>query len=411
MDPILLKADILLVGEKLEVKKHHGLLIEGQNIESIAPYSILIQEYPDAIVVDFENMTILPGLFDCHNHLNWDNTIPNYVDISQGSEALLSIIGANNVKKDLYSGVTSSRYMGGHYYLDVKFRDFIEKRMLQGPKIKAAGLGLRSSAGHGYLADPSDGIDEIINAVRTNLLKNVDWIKFYITGNSLNRQGIPSTYYTRQEIELIIDISHRAGIPTTAHCNGGIGMTDAIEAGIDCLEHCYFTDERQIELILKNNIWVCLTMSEFFTVKEFMPSEMAANYKKFAEKVRHTMQQLIKSGVNCVLGTDGMHGSLWNEAYYYVENGGSNKDAVISLTVNAAKLLGMFEETGSIATGKRADLVVTHGNPLQDISFLKDVYAVFQNGELITIKDEQLNSDTYKARQSKEINESERLPR
>ena len=92
------------------------------------------------------------------------------------------------------------------------------------------------------------------------------------------------------------------------------------------------------------------------------------------------MQALIHSGVPVVLGTDGMHGHLWQEALYYTQHGGTRYDALQALTINAAKLLGIFDETGSLEKGKIADLIVTAGNPLEDITALNNICAVYHNG-------------------------------
>ena len=114
-------------------------------------------------------------------------------------------------------------------------------------------------------------------------------------------------------------------------------MTDAIACGIDCLEHCYFATDDHIEMMLKAGTHVCLTMSEYFTEKEFMPTAMAKNFEKYRSIVHQRMRAIISSGIPYVLGTDGMHGRLWEEAVYLVEHGGTPESAVRALTVDAAR--------------------------------------------------------------------------
>lgn len=385
MKQMLITAERCLIGAQLQEEKRFALLIGQQKILEIGPADTLRAKYPQADVIDYGDATILPGLIDCHNHLDWDCTIPDYVNESQGCESRLTIIGLRNTAADLRSGVTSSRYMGGHFFLDVKFREYIQSGFIAGPKILASGIGLRSSAGHGYIGIPCDGDDALIHAVRNNLLQHVDWIKFYSTGSHLNEKGFPSSYYTRHETELIIDMAHRAGIPATSHCVGGPGMTDAIECGIDCLEHCYFATDSHIESMLKAGTHVCLTMSEYFTEKPNMPPAMQKKFEQFRPIVHERMQALIHSGVPVVLGTDGMHGHLWQEALYFTQHGGSRYDALQALTVHAAKLLGIFDETGSLEKGKIADLVVAAGNPLADITALNNICAVYHNGNAVDL--------------------------
>ena len=128
-------------------------------------------------------------------------------------------------------------------------------------------------------------------------------------------------------------------------------MSDAIDCGIDCLEHCYFATDEHIERMLQKNTHVCLTMSEYFTDKQYMPTIMAEKFKRY------------------------------REAVYLVEHGASNLDAVRALTVDGAKLLGVLDTTGSIAKGKAADLVVLDGDPMRDVSAIGRVKAVYQDGK------------------------------
>ena len=200
----------------------------------------------------------------------------------------------------------------------------------------------------------------------------------------MNAKGFPSSFYTEAETRLIIDMAHRAGVPVTSHCVGGQGMTDAIACGIDCLEHCYFATDDHIEMMLKAGTHVCLTMSEYFTEKEFMPTAMAKNFEKYRSIVHQRMRAIISSGIPYVLGTDGMHGRLWEEAVYLVEHGGTPESAVRALTVDAARLLGVADSVGSLEVGKAADILVVAGAPLSDITALSQVLAVYQNGMYIS---------------------------
>lgn len=382
MDPILITADRVLVGAELEVKSGCGVLLENGSITAVGELAALKAGYPQLSCVDYGDATILPGLIDSHTHLDWDCNVPDYVNESQGCEARLALIGQRNMELDLRSGVTTGRYMGGHYYLDVNFREWQRSGFVSGPRVFASGIGMRSSAGHGYIGIATDGEANIINTARQNLLRGVDWMKFYSTASHLNAKGFPSSFYTRHETNLIIDMAHRVGVPVTSHCVGGQGMTDAIECGIDCLEHCYFASDEHIDLMLKHGTKVCLTMSEYFTEKVNMPAAMQAKFHKYRHIVHERMEAIIKSGVPFVLGTDGMHGELWREAVYLVEHGGTAQQALRALTVDAAKLLGT-DDIGVLAEGKCADVIVVRGDALQDVSALQNVLAVYQKGRLV----------------------------
>ncbi|GHS93611.1 amidohydrolase [Synergistales bacterium] len=375
---ILLTADLLLEGIDLSARRGWGVAVQGDMIADIGPEAEVAARFPHAIREDFRNCCIMPGLIDCHNHLSWDCSIPDYPAKATATEAELAVIGMRNMMRDLKSGVTTSRYVGDKHFIDVLFRRLRKEGILTGPKMLVSGIGLRSGAGHGYVGMPFDGAEDIIKAVRANVIKNVDWIKFYATGTA-PKGGKILSYYTKEEVNVIVDIAHRAGLPVTTHCIGGQGLLDAIECGVDCLEHVYFISDEELAKVQDAGVWVCLTVSEFLTDKPMMPDSMRPPLAE-RKQVRAHMERVIKSRVPYILGTDGMHGDLAMEAVYIVDMGASVQDALQALTVKAAKFLKIDGETGSLTKGKRADLLVAEGDILCDISSLKRVRSVYQDG-------------------------------
>jgi imidazolonepropionase-like amidohydrolase len=376
---ILLTSDLLLEGTALSERHGWGILIRDGQILDIGLVEDLAAKFPQATREDFHDCCIMPGLIDCHNHLGWDCSLPGYPARAGAAEAELAVIGARNMLKDLESGVTTSRYMGDKYFLDVLFQRLREEGLLKGPKMRVSGVGMRSSAGHGYVGVPFDGVEDIVKATRANIVKNVDWIKFYATGTT-PKNGKILAYYTQEEIHAIIDIAHRAGLPVTAHCIGEQGLVDAVQCGIDCLEHVYFVTDEELTLIQKAGIWVCLTVSEFLTEKLLMPDSMQIPLGKEKTRVCACMERVVQSGVPYVLGTDGMHGDLATEAAYIVSMGAAVQDVLKALTARAAKLLKIDDETGSLMKGKRADFLVVDSDILRNIDSLRRVRAVYQDG-------------------------------
>ena len=378
-------ASWILEGKELVCKYDHGVLIKDGMIQNSAPMEVLCRDKNICNVEYYQDCCLMPGMIDCHNHLSWDCHLVDYPGKMLRSEAELTITGLETMKRDLNAGVTFSRYMGDPYFIDVLFKKLQKQGEVCGPGMLTAGVGIRSSAGHGYVGKPFDGIDDIVKAVRKNIVMGADWVKFYTTGVA-RKNGICSCYYTRKEIYAVIDTAHRAGLPVTCHCIGGQGLKDCVEAGIDCLEHVYFISEPELKLVQKNGTMLCLTMSEYFTEKEMIPFDMKLKFEEGRNAVRKSMELVIQSGVPFVLGTDGMHGELAEEAVYAVSLGADNKKVLKALTTDASAYLGTGNVMGCIEEGKRADMLIVSGNPMDNIESLSKVRAVYQGGTKVERK-------------------------
>lgn len=360
-----------------EAQPGFALLIEQGRIARIAPEETLLAL--GTRQVNCGGAYALPGLIDCHSHLSLDCKLPDYLQIMNSEAARLAIIAYKTLERDLKSGVTLSRCMGDRFYIDVLCRGMVEEGYINGPRLKVSGIGMRGSHGHGFVGMPFDGEDALRNAVRENLKRGVDWIKFYATGTVADGQRIQSMYSTR-EIACIMEEAHRAGRPVTSHCIGGPAMLDSIALGIDCIEHAYFAGEQEIEAVYKAGIPICLTPGEFFTDKSTVPAASLSLFQKNRPRVRKSMEAILAANIPFVLGTDGQHGQLWQEASYAVQFGAQPAAVLNALTANAAKLLGMQHECGSLAQGYYADILLVGDNPLANIESLRDVRAVYKKG-------------------------------
>lgn len=334
-------------------------------------------------IIDASGLTLMPGLIDCHNHLSLDCSLDHYLERMNGSEAELTAIAVKTLVRDLKSGVTTARCMGDRFYIDVFCRKAVQDGFLQGPRLKISGIGMRASHGHGFVGMPFDGEPALRQAVRANLKQGVDWIKFYSTGTAVQPDGQILSYYSRSEITAIIEEAHHAGVPVTSHCIGGPALHQCLEAGIDCIEHAYYADEAHLEAIATHGTMVCLTPSEYFTDKPYMPEKTQKLFQRHRSTVRRSMELIARSGIPFVLGTDGMHGDLAVEAAYVVSFGAEPLMVLQALTSRAARFLGIGMETGSIEVGKQADLILLNGNPLTDIMSLKKVRQVFLRGKSV----------------------------
>jgi imidazolonepropionase-like amidohydrolase len=295
----------------------------------------------------------------------------------------LTLRACENMKIDLRSGVTTSRCLGDKGLLDVDCKKAVAEGRIEGPHLLIATRGIRALHGHGFVGYPFGGIDQIQAAVRENLSAGADLIKIYITGTLRGPKGIPS-YFSKEEIQVVVDEAHRVGIPVATHCIGGIGFEWALETGIDTIEHGYFLNDREIDLLARSDSWLVMTPSIFFTDARIrtLPPHLIEGHLQQRDEVGKRMNAAIKAGVKFALGTDGMHGGLVQEIQYLVDFGATPIQALMAATCHAAKVCGLEEDIGTLEPGKFGDIIGVKGNPLEDVGALKKVKTVFSRGKI-----------------------------
>jgi imidazolonepropionase-like amidohydrolase len=333
--------------------------------------------------VDCSVQTLLPGLIDCHNHLSLDATLDNYLYRMNDSIPELTLRATRTMVVDLESGVTTSRCLGDKGFLDVECKKAVHSGLAAGPRLLIATRGIRALHGHGFVGYPFSGVEQIRSAVRENLSAGADLIKVYITGTLRGPKGIPS-YLSKEEIQVVVDEAHRAGTPVATHCIGGIGLEWALETGIDVIEHGYFMNDREIDLLAKSGKWLVMTPSIFFTDARIgtLPPHLIDGHLEQRDEVGQRMSAAIRAGVKFAVGTDAMHGGLAQEMKYLVEFGATTRQALMAATWNAAQVCGLQDSIGTIEPGKSGDIIGVQGNPLEDIEALKRVMTVISRGRV-----------------------------
>ncbi len=360
-----------------------AILLDGERIEAVGEIPIPLDAQP----VDGRGCYVIPGMIDCHTHLSLDCRMPNYLERMNGSEESLRAIALGALPLDLRSGVTTQRCMGDRFYIDVDCKELIRQGKLAGPKLFVSGIGMRSPKGSGYVGMPVAG-DGLTAMIRQNVARGVDWIKFYETA-TVCRDPEPFGFYSRDEIAQIIRAAHEAGKPVTSHCIGGRGLRESVELGIDCIEHAYYATPEDLAMMEAAGTRLCVTAGEYFTDKENASPQYLEQMRATRPRVLESMQAIMKSGIPLVFGTDGLHGRLWEEARYAVEFGATPVRVLHGLTAGAAQLLGAEREIGRIAPGYQADLVLLRRNPLEDITALRDVVQIYQDGKnVLSFKEE-----------------------
>lgn len=374
----------VVVGKEMEVKENWAILVEDGKISKIGPTAELESQVPADMVVKYENETLVPGFFDMHDHISWDTNMEDYLNQLVNLTAVECAARSTlYMQKDLNSGVTTGRCICDGFLIDVTNKKLVKEGVLEGPDILCGGIGIRSTTGHGRIGKPFNGVQEVRQAVRDNLVLGTDVVKLFTTGGSLRTDTwtrLPS-YYTKEEIWAAIDEAHRFGKPITTHCLGGPAMDYCIEGGMDNLEHAYFIQPEQIEAAIKAGTTLTLTSNEYWFTQPGRPGEMNNKFAKYLPEVRECMRNVIKSGVKYSFGTDGVHGGIYVEPCLAVEQyGATTTEAMKALTINAAEVCEVADKKGSLEVGKQADIVVLGGNPIEDINNLKNVVNTYKAG-------------------------------
>ncbi|MBR9997610.1 MAG: amidohydrolase family protein [Cyclobacteriaceae bacterium] len=376
----IIQGEFLWDGINEEVIPGGAVCIGNGKIQAVGTADEILR-FPHNRELEFPGSTLMPGLIDSHTHLSMDAGLDNYLDHMSDPVAVLTLRAAAMMRKDLQSGVTTCRCCGDREFLDIACRNAVQHGEIPGPHLQVATRGIRAPHGHGFVGYPFEGTGQIRKAIRENAAAGADFIKIYITGTLRGERDLPS-YLSYEEIKAAVEESHEAGLQITAHCVGGDGLDWALELGLDCLEHVYHIDDRQIEAFASSATRLVLTPGPMLSDEriKLLPEALIPGHIREKEEIRARMKAVIASGKFFAVGTDGNHGELFREVFYLVEMGATPLMALKAATLHGAIIGGIDKKTGSLEPGKEADLIIIEGNPLRDLSALKRIRSVWKSG-------------------------------
>ena len=384
MDAYIVKAGKMILGDGLEAKENAGLLIENGKIAKVYDNMASVEIPAGMKVVDYGDSVVIPGMIDCHNHLALDARLENHLVKMEDCEAEQTIRAIKTMKDDLMAGVTTARCLGDRFYIDVTWKKAQKEGRITGPKLVVSGIGMRSTHGHGYVGMPHCGPEEFRKTARENIARGVDFLKVFMT-KVINATPFIYHFLTLDELKVVVEEAKSVNITTACHCSGGQGLDDCLTAGIDCLEHVYYITPQQVERVKREDRWVVYTPSYALNDEllfKFSPHDKEGSLRE-KEIICRCLSGAIEGELKFGIGTDGLHAGLAQEACYIAGLGAKNRDVLAGITINAARLCGVDESTGSIAEGKAADLVVLEKDPLENVEALKGVQSVIQDGVVI----------------------------
>jgi imidazolonepropionase-like amidohydrolase len=406
----VIHAGFLLADPDIQPKSEQSILIEGERIKAVS--DDFVDPPPGGELIDLRDKFVLPGLIDCHVHLTAQLDRGSRLRTVEDSDPKAALNAAHNAAVTLSAGFTTVRDVGARNP-DVIFalRAAVAERKVAGPRILCVGAVLSPTGGHGQIygfrhdvcacvqstSGICDGVDECRRAVRRQVSHGADAIKFVATGGVLsNINAGLDQQFADDEICSIIETAHRLGRRVAAHAHGAAGINAALEGGVDSIEHGSFLDARSLELFIAKGAFHVPTIIAGVTVLEMAQRDMAqgdgvltpAQIEKammVGVKIKEALARSHKAGVTIAFGTDmgvGPHGENAREFRYMVDAGMRSSEAIKAATVNAAKLLDLSDDVGTIASGKSADVIAVDSSPLDDVSVLERVAFVMARGDI-----------------------------
>ena len=358
----------------------------------------------NAEIIDLRDKTILPGLIDLHVHLEMETGPNRYIDRFQKNPEDIAFQSTVYARTTLMAGFTTVRDLGGTG-VNTSLRNAINAGSVVGPRIYSVGKSLATTGGH---ADPTNAFrrdlmgnpgptDGVINgvaqareAVRHNYKLGVDHIKITATGGVLSvAKSGQNPQFMDDELKAIVETARDYDMHVAAHAHGKEGMIRAIRAGVLTIEHGTYMDEEVMELMVEHGTYYVPTISagrfvaEMAEIDGYYPPLVVPKAREIGPLIQNTFEQAYKYGVSIAFGTDAgvfYHGDNAREFQFMVEGGMPEAEAILSSTRTAAKVLGIEDQTGTIETGKWADIIAVDGNPLRDITALQRVSFVMKDG-------------------------------
>ena len=408
---IVLKAARLFDGKSKALVQNGVVIVEGNKIVDAGSN---LAAPPDAQVIDLGDATLSPGFMDGHTHLTLDFS-GNYnerrlkeIDLNVSEHAIMATRFARATVEAGFTTVRDlgSRFPGSKEMVDIALRNSINKGVVVGPRMLVATFGIGATGGHfdstsgfrdmlfGREPNETDGIadgpDAIRKAVRWEVKNGADVIKAAVSGGVLSlADEVDTPQLTPAEMTALVDESHRLRKKVAVHCHGDQAAKEAIEAGVDSIEHGSFLKPETLTLMKNKGTYLTPTLmaTEWILGKiDNYPPALQAKARAAGAARSEMFRNAVKMGIKISFGTDAAvypHGQNAKEFKLMVDLGMQPIDALKSATSTTADLFGIAQKVGTLEKGKLADVIAMPGDPTADITATERVSFVMKEGKII----------------------------
>ncbi|MEP7043480.1 MAG: amidohydrolase family protein [Dokdonella sp.] len=361
----------------------------------------------DAKVIDLGDATLMPGFIDAHTHITMDHDddwAKAFYESTLRSAVEQSFHAEANARTTLRAGVTTVRDVGSSDFIDVALRNAIRDGLAEGPTIFAVGHAIGSTGGHCDSAPapadrltPAATMEGVCNgpescrlAVRQQMKYGADWIKICASGGVLSESDpVDVPQLTPAELGAIMGEAHAWRRKVAAHAHGDLAAKQAIEAGVDSIEHGSFLTVPTLQLMKQKGVYLVPTrMTQLWVNKkaDSYPPKIAAKARAAYAAHSEMMKNALKVGVLIAYGTDAAvypHGMNAEEFGDYVDVGMTPAAALMTSSRGSAKLLGIDADTGTLEAGKMADIVAVPGDVLKNVRATEHPVMVMKHGKRV----------------------------
>lgn len=350
----------------------------------------------DAEIIDITGKTLIPGLIDCHIHMDLHGLANTYEE-NLVEDKLRTLRTLMDMQTTLQRGVTTVRNAGSVNHIDFAVKEAINCGWFKGPRIFTSGQIISmTAAGNDYFKGmyyEADGVDQVRKAARLQIKAGADFLKVMATGAFMNPGGDPGTVqYSVDEMKAIVEEARKVGIKVAAHAHANQGIINAIKAGVSTIEHGSFIDDDAIGMMIEQEVYLVPTFvagHHMLTngIEKGVPSFIIEKNNRSRETRAKCLRKAFDAGVKVAFGSDAgtnynYHGNNAMELVLFVEEGFLTPlEAIRCGTLIAAEALGIDEMVGSVEKGKLADLVVVEGSLTDNLDpLLTSVKMVYKDG-------------------------------